>query len=305
MCTAISFLSNDHYFGRNLDLEYSYEEMITITPRNFPLHFRARNSLTHHYALIGMAYIQKNYPLYYEATNEKGLSMAGLHFPNYADYKSWNSSADNITPFEFIPWILGQCNSVERARPLLENINLWNENFSDELPLTPLHWMLSDSRTSLVIECTKAGLKIYENKTCVMTNTPTFDIHLNNYENHDSSIHTDLALPGDWSSKSRFIRAIHVLKNSTHPTSECERVSQFFHILGSVEQPKGCNIKGKDLYKYTIYSSCCNTSKGVYYYRTYDNHQITAIDMHRENLESNYLISYPLIKDCYVRIQNL
>ena len=293
MCTAISFLSKDHYFGRNLDLEYSYEEMITITSRNFPLHFRTKSTMTHHYALIGTAYIQKNYPLYYEATNEMGLSMAGLYFPQYADYKPLHPSKDNIAPFEFIPWILGQCSSVKEARPLLDKLNLWKENFSEELPLTPLHWMLSDAKTSLVIECTKTGLQIYTNPTGVMTNAPTFS---------DFSI--PHALPGDWSSESRFVRAVHVLKNAVHPVSECERVSQFFHVLGSVEQPKGCNIIGKDLYKYTIYSSCCNTSKGIYYYQTYDNHQITAIDMNLENLDSKYLISYPLIKDCHVRVQN-
>lgn len=297
MCTAISFLSKDHYFGRNLDLEYSYDEMITITPRNYPLHFRAKASLTHHYALIGMAYIQKQYPLYYEATNEAGLSMAGLHFPKYAVYYPFDHSLDNITPFEFIPWILGQCKSTEEARPFLEKINIWNENFSNELPLTPLHWMISDARTSLIIECTQTGFQIHENPTGVMTNAPTFDIHMKNLENF-------ISLPGDWSSQSRFIRAVHVLKHSSHPACECERVSQFFHILGSVCQPKGINVKKNDLYKYTIYSSCCNTSKGIYYYKTYDNSQITSIDMNRENLDSKYLISYPLIKDCQIRLQN-
>lgn len=300
MCTAISFLSKDHYFGRNLDLEYSYEETITITPRNFPLNFRKKAPMEHHYALIGMAYIQNNYPLYYEATNETGLSMAGLHFPEYANYNSENPSMDNISPFEFIPWILGQCQTVSESRTLLNKINLWNENFSEELPLTPLHWMLSDSRTSIVIECTKNGLKLYENPTGIMTNTPTFDVHLQNLKMTKNAA----LLPGDWSSPSRFLRAVHVKQHSVHPSCESERVSQFFHILGSVEQPKGCNTKGKDCYKYTIYSSCCNTSKGIYYYKTYDNHQISAIEMKKENLDSKYLISYPLIKDQQIRIQN-
>lgn len=297
MCTAISYLSKDHYFGRNLDLEYSYEEMITITPRNFPLHFRRKDSLEQHYALIGIAYIQKNYPLYYEATNEMGLSMAGLHFPEYTDYKPEDPDKDNIAPFEFIPWILGQCQTVDEASPFLDNLNLWNENFNEELPLSPLHWMLSDAKRSLVIECTKKGLKIYENPTGVMTNTPTFDVHLKNLKELSF-------VPGDWSSEARFLRAVHVKNHSVHAASESERVSQFFHILGSVEQPKGCNVKGKDLYRYTIYSSCCNTNKGIYYYKTYDNSQITAIDMRKENLDSNRLISYPLIKDTQIRVQN-
>ena len=86
MCTAISMQTTNHYFGRNLDLEYSYLEKIVITPRHFPLTFHHQSTLSSHFAIIGMAYIKENYPLYYDATNEKGLSMAGLNFPEYADY---------------------------------------------------------------------------------------------------------------------------------------------------------------------------------------------------------------------------
>ena len=72
MCTAISFKNKDHYFGRNLDLGCSLDEQITITPRNFLLPFRKGASLSHHFAIVGIAYVPNNYPLYYDATNEKG-----------------------------------------------------------------------------------------------------------------------------------------------------------------------------------------------------------------------------------------
>ena len=35
MCTAVSYHTKDHYFGRNLDFECSYGESVTITPRRF------------------------------------------------------------------------------------------------------------------------------------------------------------------------------------------------------------------------------------------------------------------------------
>ncbi|MCQ5068942.1 linear amide C-N hydrolase, partial [Faecalibacillus intestinalis] len=89
MCTAATYTAGDHYFGRNLDLELSYGEKVTITPRNFPLTFRKMPTLEHHYALIGMATTVDNYPLYFDATNEKGLSMAGLNYPGNADYKPY------------------------------------------------------------------------------------------------------------------------------------------------------------------------------------------------------------------------
>ena len=39
MCTAVSFITKDHYFGRNLDFDFSYEENVTVMPRNYGLHF--------------------------------------------------------------------------------------------------------------------------------------------------------------------------------------------------------------------------------------------------------------------------
>ena len=57
-------------------------------------------------------------------------------------------------------------------------------------------------------------------------------------------------------------------------------------------------------YEITIYTSCCNATKGIYYYTTYDNHQITAVDMHHEDLDGSQLVHYPLCKSENIYIQN-
>ena len=186
MCTAATYTTKDHYFGRNLDLEFSYNETVTVTPRNYPFQFRKVKALESHYAMIGMAFVVDNYPLYYDATNEKGLSMAGLNFPENADYKQEAEGKDNVTPFEFIPWILGQCSTIKEVKELLGRINLININFSEKLPLSPLHWMISDRNESITVESVKEGMKIYDNPVGILTNNPTFDIqifNLNNYVN--------------------------------------------------------------------------------------------------------------------------
>lgn len=113
-----------------------------------------------------------------------------------------------------------------------------------------------------------------------------------------------IGLPGDLSSQSRFIRAAFVKMNSVSGSSEAESVSQFFHILHSVDQQRGCCDVGDGKYEFTIYTSCCNADKGVYYYTSYDNHQITAVDMHKENLDGEKLISYELIKEEQIKAQN-
>ena len=320
MCTAITYSTQDHYFGRNLDLEFSYHEEVTITPRNFPFAFRCKNTIEQHYALIGMAFVVDNYPLYYDAINEKGLGMAGLNFPGNADYKNECPDADNIAPFEFITWILCQCASVAEARELLSRINLVDINFSSELPLSPLHWMIADQKEAIVVESVKEGLKVHDNPVGVMTNNPPFDkqfFFLSNYMNLSPEPARNafakeigleeysrgmgaIGLPGDLSSASRFAKAAFTRMNAVSGSSEAESVSQFFHILGSVEQQRGCVHLGNHKYEITIYSSCCNMDKGIYYYRTYENPQVTAVKLFAEDLSGKELFRYPLRKEMQI-----
>ena len=105
-----------------------------------------------------------------------------------------------------------------------------------------------------------------------------------------------MGLPGDLSSQSRFVRAAFVKMNSISGASEPESVSQFFHILGSVDQQRGCCKLDDDKYEITLYTSCCNADKGIYYYNTYDNHQISGIDMHKEDLNGEKLIAFEQVK---------
>ena len=113
-----------------------------------------------------------------------------------------------------------------------------------------------------------------------------------------------IGLPGDASSPSRFVRAAFVLENSVCDGEEIAEVGQFFHILSSVEQQKGITEVKKNLFEYTLYSSCINTQKGVYYYVTYENRSITAVDMCKEDLNSSELITYGLIKKENITFQN-
>mgnify|MGYP000956754899 CR=1 FL=1 len=116
MCTAATYKTADFYFGRTLDYEFSYGDEVTVTPRNYPLTFRHASAVSTHYAIIGMAHVAGDYPLYYDAFNEKGLCMAGLNFVGNASYQKPQEDHDNIAQFEFIPWILSQCASVKEAR---------------------------------------------------------------------------------------------------------------------------------------------------------------------------------------------
>lgn len=165
---------------------------------------------------------------------------------------------------------------------------------------------------------------IYDNPAGVLTNNPPFPqqmFQLNNYMHlsprqpvntfsKDLPLNTysrgmgALGLPGDLSSSSRFVRASYVKMNSRCNGDELSSVSQFFHILGSVDQQRGCCEVAEGKYEITLYTSCCNATKGIYYYTTYENHQINAVDMHRENLDTTVLIRYPVLAKQNICFQN-
>ncbi len=315
MCTAVTYTAHNHYFGRTLDLEYSYQESVTITPRNFPLSFRYLPKQKCHYAMIGMAYVQDDYPLYYDAVNEKGLGMAGLNFPGYAYYAPKPAEGfQNLAPFELIPWILGGCETVAEAKTALLPIRLVKEHFRSDLPVTPLHWMIADKHSSIVVEPMEEGLRVYENPAGVLTNNPPFPVQmlwLSHFMGISPSLPENrfakeislepysrgmgaMGLPGDVSSASRFVRAAFVRGNAISGSSEAEGVGQFFHILGAVEQQRGCVRLEKGQYEITQYTSCCNLDKGIYYYTTYGNRRISAVELWRENPDGTHLVSYPL-----------
>lgn len=324
MCTAATYQTKDFYFGRTLDYEFSYGDQVVITPRSYPFQFRHMQPMQSHHAMIGMACVIAGTPLYYEAVNEAGLGMAGLNFVGNAVYREPMTDQDNVAQFEFIPWILGQCESVEQAKALLKTMNLTNTRFSDDLPLAELHWIIADREQAITVESVADGIKIYDNPVGVLTNNPPFDqqmFALNNYRslsprtpenqfsdklplNAYSRGMGAMGLPGDLSSQSRFIRVAFVKMNSISGDSESESVSQFFHILNSVDQQRGCCDVGGEKYEITLYTCCCNADKGIYYYTTYDNHQITAVNMHHEDLDGSEPVCYPLICGEQIRMQN-
>lgn len=324
MCTAATYQTKDFYFGRNLDYEQSYGESVVITPRNRPLALRHSAALETHYAMIGMAHMQDGFPLYYDAVNEKGLCIAGLNFVGNAVYHPPVAERENVAQFELIPWLLGGCATLTEARQLLEQVNITDTPFCTGLPAAQLHWMVADRTGCLVVESVADGVRVYDDPAGVLTNNPPFPMQLfalNNYaqlspeppvnrfapelplETYSRGMGA-MGLPGDLSSQSRFVRAAFVRANSVSGDGEAESLSQLFHILGSVEQQRGCCRLNDGACELTLYTGCCNADRGVYYYTTYDNGQITAVDMHRADLDGDAPVSYPLVTEMQVRWEN-
>lgn len=273
MCTAIKY---DICFGRNLDLWCHYDTSVVIT---------REGQISNKYPIMGMATVINDYPLYFEGMNDHGLAMAGLNFPGNAVYYPLDKSKKNLAPYELIPYFIGNFCSVSEVKAELNTVNILDRPFSEDLPLSPLHWMISDKNESIVLESTENGLKIYPNFHHVLTNNPTFDIQSFNMRNFshlsthgregDYSLGMGaMGLPGDLSSMSRFVRAAFHTRNSPAGLG----ANQLFHLLYSVAMPRGSVITPEGTEEYTQYTCCCDLENNRYYYTEYDNLNVICIE---------------------------
>lgn len=316
MCTAINVKLNDTYFGRNLDLDYEFDASVIIVPRNYTINFKKEDSITSHYAMLGVGIVIDDYPLYADAINEKGLSIAGLNFPFNAKYFEYQEGKKNLTTYELVLYLLARCKSVQEAKKELKNINLLNEDFSPQVKLTPLHFLISDANSSIVLESTSDGLHVYDNKLHVLTNNPPFkyqEEHLSSFDklsnqsldpntiSHSSQLFYSYGtggygLPGDYSSSSRFIKAHFVKKYLVPSNDELDNVKSFFSVLNSVEMPYG-SIKTNLGYEFTRYTTCYNACRGILYYKTYKNPNINKISLNNYDLNKSSIITVEFNKN--------
>ncbi|MBE6613187.1 MAG: choloylglycine hydrolase family protein [Ruminococcaceae bacterium] len=307
MCTAL-FLKQSHLFGRTLDVSRSYGESAVIVPRGFPFPFRHSPICTDHPAILGIARIEDGVPLFFDGMNEYGLAAAGLNFPGYAVYHA-AKTGHAAASYEFIPWILCHCRTLADVRVLLEDTGITSDSFRDDLPPTPLHWMIADPDGALTVEQTADGLQIFENTVGVLTNSPPFPYHMTRLcdfmacgdAQPDNRLYPQVSLipcsngmgsiglPGDFSSASRFARAAFM---ASHAPSD-SGIDDFFHRLDCVSIPRGC-VTAEDGGHFTAYASCADLSGIAYHFTTYSCRSIRSIHLNDEDADGCTLTRFDM-----------
>ena len=314
MCTALFESHIRPLFGRTLDLECSFGESVVVTPRGFFLPFRHEPPRASSLAIIGIAREEQGFPLYYDAVNEAGLAIAALNFPTNAVYGAPRPTCHNVASFELIPWLLSQCKTLSEAIQRLKSTVIVSDSFSDAFGATPLHWMLADASGAVTVETTEQGLRLYDNPFGVLTNNPPFPYHtahLTEFLALDSAfpanrICSDIALspysrgmgamglPGDYSSASRFVRAVFAKSHTDHGATPQEEISRFFHVMDTVSVPLGCVRTDGGKSVSTVYTSCADLSTAAYYVTTYRSRRIRAFPLSPKALSSQTLLSFPI-----------
>ena len=329
MCTGLSIKSNEghNFFGRNMDLAYNFNQSVLVIPRNYinKSIVTGENFLCK-YAIIGMGTIIDNHLAMADGMNEKGLGCAGLNFDGYACFAEKPvEGKDNITPYDFIYWVLANHETVEEVKEAIKGIELVSIPINEKTPVSMLHFMICDkSGKAIVVERTKEGIAVYDNPVGVMTNNPKFDWHLTNLNeylyinpNHPKeTMWSDeklgalgigagtLGMPGDFSSVSRFVRIAYIRAHMPELKDDEAAITQFFNMLDYVKMVKG-GVRTQDgLEDLTTYTACMDQQKGIYYYRNYYNNRINAVDMHKEDLDGNEIKKFPYVMKQDFNYQN-
>lgn len=329
MCTGLILeaKNGNHLFGRNMDIEFSFNQSIIFLPRNYEgVNSETGRTIKPKYAVLGMGTVFNNYPTFADGFNEKGLAAAGLNFPQYAYYPAEREEGKvNVPQYDFLLWILANFESVDELKETLKNTLLVDERISKNVPNSTLHWIVTDvTGKAIVIEQSKEGLKVFDNHVGVLTNSPTFDWHmtnLNQYVNmsysHVSGLKLDdkelvalgagtglVGLPGDFTPASRFVRAAFLRDAMIKNSKDTLGMTEFFHILNNVAMINGSVLTEAGKNDITQYTSCMNLEEKTYSYNTYENNQINVIDMNKEDINGTEMKTYKYNTTLNVHYEN-
>ena len=293
MCTGVRFSDDkgNMYFGRNLDWSVGYGQKIVVTPKGYTYNSAFLGSSNPKSAIIGMAIIQENIPLYFDCANENGLAIAGLNFPGYAQYEpNAVDGKTNVAAYEFPLWVAMNFSTVDEVENALQNVAIVAKPINDKFPVSMLHWIIGDKDRSIVVEYTTAGMQIFHNDVDVLTNQPGYGWHkenLRNYMNLESPQPEKVTwgraemtafgsgslmrgLPGDYYSPSRFVRVAYLNTHYPVKSTEEENVSRLFHTLTGVAMIDGAAAMASGDFEKTVYTGGYSTATKTYYYNTYE-----------------------------------
>lgn len=313
MCTAVRFNDDNGnlYFGRNLDWTSGYGQKVVISPRGYKYNSAFLGEMTPKCgAIIGMAIVVENTPLYFDCANEAGLAIAGLNFPGYAQYeKDALDDKTNIAAYEFPLWVTMNFSSVDEVEETLKNAAIVAKPINEQFPVSELHFIIGDKDRSIVVEYTKNGMEIFHNHVDILTNQPGYAWHeenLRNYMNlspkHPHEVKWEKqtlvpfgsgsmmrGIPGDYYSTSRFVRVAYL--NTHYPTkdNENDNVLRLFHTLTGVAMIDGAAAMDETNFEKTIYTGGYSTASKTYYYNTYENPAIMHVSLGDYDLDKSEL----------------
>ena len=322
-CTGIRLKAADGSIvtGRTLEFGFLIPTDIVAIPRGYA--FTSETPIgpgmawTGKYAAVGAAL--QGAAQYIDGINEKGLAVGLFYFPTFAQYTDTTkeNQARSIAVADFGTWLLTSFASLDEVRAAITSSGVViAPTLVPGFPPQPqpAHFVVYDKAgASIVIEPIGGKLVISDNPLGVITNSPTFDWHMTNLRNFvalnprnvppltiDGTTFQQLGqgsgmlgLPGDFTPPARFVRAT-VFSTTAMPEKNAERaVFQLFHILNNFDIPVGVARDEQDGIvhsDYTMLTTARDPQALRFYWRTYDDQTIRAVDLTSLDLDAKAIV---------------
>lgn len=294
MCTSLTLTTVDgtHLLARTMDFPNvdPWQPTVLETGTNWrPILGEQQRT---QYRIVGSARHLNGHYLFGDGLNSEGLSCAELYFPNRVHYyDAPQNGMTNLTPQDFILWVLSHHSTIAEVAADLPNIALVGQVWYAENKVYPFHWLLADATgATAVLEPTTHALKLSADPVRVLTNTPELADHIrrvNQFLDTDEARLADAAshwlaakkpLPEGPIPTNRFIRTTINLWGQPQPATAAAGVTQAQSILQQVVIPRQSG-KQPTNHNFTHYISIIDMSHLRYLQMPTDDDPKSAINL--------------------------
>ena len=244
-----------------------------------------------------------------DAVNSEGLQISLLYLPGFAEYPPYepDRASDSISPPDFAGYMVSQFASVDEVRAALNDVLVAPVVLAELGIVTPVHFAVTDKTgDQIIVEFVDGALNVHEDTLGVMTNSPPYDWHVANARNYLNLRSVDwptvsvndldlapigygtgmIGLPGDFTSPSRFIRALAWTQTARDTDGGQDTVHEALRILSNFQLPMEAtdqqpNPAELDVLKYggTQYTISYDLDSLTVYFQTSDNPRVRSVSL--------------------------
>ncbi|MFA5899391.1 MAG: choloylglycine hydrolase family protein [Hyphomicrobium sp.] len=316
-CTDVRLMAGDGspMSVRTMEFAMDLATDVAIVPRGLKMTSPAPQgdglAWTSKYGFVAMNAFDE--PVATDGLNEKGLGFGALYLPGETKYEEVGAGEQQraLSNARFGNWVLGNFATVDEVRDALKDVVVWGETIPQLGSFAPLHYSVHDaSGKSLVIEFVDGKAHVYDNTVGVLTNSPTYDWHLQNLRNYVNLTAVNAApikigkvtyagtgqgsglrgLPGDPTPPSRFVMAAATSYLADKPKDAAEALIVAEHLINRVDIPKGLVRDyangGKPMGDYTQWTTFRDHANKVYFWKTYNDPSLRSVDLKTLDFEA-------------------
>jgi len=300
MCTSLTYTNtaDQHFFARTMDFPTTTPWRPIFLPRHHCWTTGLNATRITNQAILGGGRLPVGIAdfLLADGINESGVSCAELYLPHAVKYEpAAQDGKINLTPQDFINWVLGEHTSLDAVVSELSQVCLVHQTWHGEPYVYPFHWILSDATgRSLIIEPTGGPLIAQPNPSGVLTNTPVLAKHLENLNRYlgvpetifsaatqqaaQHWIQTGPPLPTGSIPTNRF-NQMAIRRLGTPTLTAATTVPTLFDWLNDVRIPYNPAKRHQLSHNYTHYRSVIDLDQRRYYFRPRTTERLQTIQL--------------------------